>query len=77
MKSLVEELLEYFNNTSEEQIKKDWEAIHKEYSYGMEVQKFIESSKKLLTNGIVVSPVKANSAVSEDFGNDINLSMAA
>lgn len=27
MKRLSEELLEYFSNTSEEQLQKDWEAI--------------------------------------------------
>lgn len=46
MKSLVEELLEYFNNTPKEVLKKDWEEIHSEYAYGVEVQKFIEDSKK-------------------------------
>lgn len=77
MKSLVEELLEYFNNTSEEQIKKDWETIHNEYAYGIEVQKFIEDSRQLLSNDIIVSTVKVKTSVSEDFGTDINLAMAA
>lgn len=77
MKNLVEELLEYFNNASEEQIKKDWEAIHKEYSYGMEIQDFINSSRRLLTNDITVSNVKTDSTISEIFGNNIKLSMAA
>lgn len=77
MKNLVEELLEYFNNASEEQIKKDWETIHEEYSYGMEIQDFINSSRRLLTNDITVSNVKTDSTISEIFGNNIKLSMAA
>lgn len=28
-------------------LKNDWEEIHSEYGYGLEVQKFIEESKKL------------------------------
>lgn len=45
MKSLVEELLEYFNNTPKEVLKKEWDEIHSEYAYGVEVQKFIEIQK--------------------------------
>lgn len=78
MKSLVEELLEYFNNTPEEVLKKDWEEIHSEYGYGLEVQKFIEESKKLLFNNVtIVSKIKVEPSISDEFGKDINLAMAA
>ena len=42
MKRLSEELLEYFSNTPEEQLQKDWEAIHCKYAYGPEINQFIE-----------------------------------
>lgn len=78
MKSLVEELLEYFNNTPEEALKKDWEEIHSEYGYGLEVQKFIEESRKFLFNNVtIVSKIKVKSSISDEFGKDINLAMAA
>lgn len=78
MKSLVEELLEYFNNTPKEVLKKDWEEIHSEYAYGVEVQKFIEDSKKLPSNNdTIVAKVKVKPSISEEFGKDINLAKAA
>lgn len=46
MRSLVEELLMYFNNTTEDILNKDWEEIHKDYAYGLEANQFIENSKK-------------------------------
>ena len=46
MKRLSEELLEYFSNTPEEQLQKDWEAIHSKYAYGPEINQFIEECEK-------------------------------
>ena len=65
MKSLVEELLEYFNNTPKEVLKKEWDEIHSEYAYGVEVQKFIENSKRFLSNNeTIVSKVKVEPYIS-------------
>lgn len=78
MKSLVEELLEYFNNTPKEVLKKKWDEIHSEYAYGVEVQKFIENSKRFLSNNeTIVSKVKVEPYISEDFGKYTDLAMAA
>lgn len=77
MKSLVEELLEYFNNATEEQIKKDWNTIHKEYAYGVEVQEFIDDSRKLFNNEMGVSKIKINPSFPDDFGGNRSLALAA
>ncbi len=77
MKSLVEELLDYFDNTPEEQIKRDWDAIHHEFGYGMETHEFIESSRKQIFKVSGISNVNVISAVSGDFGEEIDLSKAA
>lgn len=77
MKSLVEELLWYFDNTPKKQLQNDWEAIHNEYGYGMEVQKFIECSRILLDKDSIVAKIKVDSSISEDFGKYIDLSKAA
>lgn len=78
MKSLVEELLEYFNNTPKEVLKKEWDEIHSEYAYGVEVQSFIEESKGLLSNNdTIISKVNVESSISKEFGKYIDLAMAA
>ena len=61
MKRLSEELLEYFSNTSEEQLQKDWEAIHSKYAYGPEINQFIEECKM----GLMYSLVKINNEIYE------------
>ena len=78
MKSLVEELLECFNNTPKEVLKKEWDEIHSEYAYGVEVQKFIENSKRFLSNNeTIVSKVNVEPYISKDFGKYTDLAMAA
>lgn len=78
MSSLLEELLGYFNNTSKEEIEKDWELIHREYSYGAEVSSYLESLKEVVSSvdhevgGIVFEHI-----VSEDYCTNLELSMAA
>lgn len=78
MKRLSEELLEYFSNTPEEQLQKDWEAIHSKYAYGPEINQFIEECEKnALHNEIVdgiygshpTSRVNVESPISQDFGD--------
>ena len=85
MKRLSEELLEYFSNTPEEQLQKDWEAIHCKYAYGPEINQFIEECEKnALRNEIVAgiygshptSRVNVESPISQDFGSDSYLPMA-
>lgn len=77
MKSLVDELLDYFNNTPKEQIKEDWKAIHKEFAYGMEVHEFIEESRKLLFSGLSAHKVYVKTSFSGNFGKEFDLSKAA
>ena len=57
MKRLSEELLEYFSNTSEEQLQKDWEAIHSKYAYGPEINQFIEECEKNALHNEIVAGI--------------------
>lgn len=78
MSSLLEELLGYFNNTSKEEIEKDWELIHKEYSYGAEVSSYLENLREIISSGeYEVGGMVFEHIVSEDYCTNIELSMAA
>lgn len=47
MKRLSEELLEYFSNTPEEQLQKDWEAIHSKYAMDLKSINLLKNVKRM------------------------------
>ena len=77
MKSLTEELLDYFNNTPKDVLDKDWEAIHSEFAYGLEATRFIKESKRLLSSRKPKTQVYIPESITESFVATPEFDMAA
>ncbi|MCD8302343.1 MAG: hypothetical protein LUC44_04910 [Prevotellaceae bacterium] len=63
MRSLAEELLEYYDNSSEQQRRKDWATIHKEFAYGIEVGMFIGNLREQVSQNY---QIKVNPSIPEE-----------
>lgn len=75
--SILDELLDYFNNTPNDIIQKEWESIHKDYAYGMDLDTYISSLKDVLNRTESPTEPIFEHSVKDNYYTNSEMSMAA